>query len=194
MAGAIILAGGENTRIGQDKALLEFGGQPLLKIITDRLAGFFENLYVVTPEPEQYYFLERVSFVRDLFPDNKNITEAIYSGLSASREADNFVCACDMPYLNIKLVEYLFKLKGGFDAVVPVIEGKPAALHTVYSKNCLPVMEKIMAKGIKKVSRIFRDLNIKYVPENALVTEDPALKSFFHIKTYIDYLLVQNDF
>src|SRR5437764_9541337 len=120
MAGAIILAGGENTRIGQNKALLDLGGQPLIKIMINRLSEFFENLYIVTTYPEEYYFLEQVNFVTDLYSE-KNILQAIYSGLAASNEPDNFVCAGDMPYLNIKLIEYLFKIKGSFDVVVPVV-------------------------------------------------------------------------
>lgn len=193
MAGAIILAGGENTRIGQNKALLDLGGQPLIKIIINKLTGFFDNLYIVTNKPEEYYFFDKVIFVQDLYPE-KNSFEAIYSGLSASKEPDNFVCACDMPYLNIKLIEYLFNIKSDFDVVAPVVENKPVAMHTVYSKTCLPVMEKSLAKKNKKVNRILRDLNVKYVPEEALITEDPGLKSFYHIKTYLDYILVRQDF
>jgi molybdopterin-guanine dinucleotide biosynthesis protein A len=193
MAGAIILAGGENTRIGQNKALLDLGGQPLIQIITSKLSSLFENIYIVTNTPEEYSFLDKVNFVRDAGP-GKNTLEAIYSGLAASKETDNFVCACDMPYLNIKLIEYLFKLKAGFDIVAPVFEYKPVALHTIYAKSCIAVIEKSLAKGNKKFARILRDLNVKYVPEEALITEDQTLKSFFHIKTYLDYMLVQADF
>jgi len=193
-AGAIILAGGENTRTGQNKALFDLGGIPLIKRITDKLSGAFSNLYIVTTYPEEYSFLENVTFISDITPERKNSLEAIYSGLAGSREEYNFICACDMPYLNIKLIEYLFQIKAGFDVVAPIVEYKPAFMHTVYSRSCIPVIEKILEKNNKKVSRILRDLNVKYVPEEALNSEDPGLKSFYHIKTYIDYLLVGQDF
>lgn len=194
MAGAIILAGGENTRTGQNKALLDLGGQPLIKRITRIFAGYFENIYIVTTYPEEYFFLEGVKLVSDLIPEKKNSLEAIFSGLCASSDADNFVCACDMPYLNLKLIDYLFRIKSDFDVVAPLVSYKPAAMHTIYTKACIPFMEKSLAKNNKKISKILRDLNVKYVPEEALISEDPELKSFYHIKTYLDYMLVQPDF
>jgi molybdopterin-guanine dinucleotide biosynthesis protein A len=191
MAGAIILAGGKNERTGQNKALLELGDKPLIQLITDKISQLFKQIYIVTSTPEEYNFLKGVRIVPDLLPE-KNILEAIYSGLYASEEQDNFVCACDMPYLNINLIKYLFEIKGSFDVVVPVVNYKIASLHTIYSKSCLPAIEKNISK--KKVSKIFRDLNVKYVPQEALAIEDPKLLSFFHIKTYLDYMLVQKDF
>ncbi len=191
MAGAIILAGGKNERTGQNKALFELADKPLIELIINKLRQLFNNIYLVTPNPEEYHFLNDINIVPDLLPQ-KNVLEAIYSGLSASKDEDNFVCACDMPYLNLRLINYLFEIKGHFDAVVPTINHKIVTLHTIYSKSCISVIEKNINK--KKVSNVLRDLNVKYVPQEALVTEDPNLLSFFHIKTYLDYMIVQKDF
>lgn len=189
---SIILAGGENSRMGENKALIEISSQPLIKNLVDKLKPISDKVYIVTSNPSEYSFLQNVVFVPDIFPEKKSILEAIYSGLKASESEYNFVCSCDLPYLNIKLVEYLFSLKNQFDLVLPLFNNTPQTLHAFYSKNAIQAMEKVLEKGNKKLIRIFRDLNIKYVPETALATEDPKLLSFFSIKTYLDYMLCKD--
>lgn len=189
---SIILAGGESSRMGENKALIQISSQPLIKNLVDKLKPISEKIYVVTDNPAEYDFLEDVVFVPDIFPEKKSILEAIYSGLKASESEYNFVCSCDLPYLNTNLVQYLFSLKNQFDIVLPLFNNEPQTLHAFYSKTCLSSIEKVLEKGNKKIIRIFRDLNIKYVPETALVTEDPKLLSFFTIKTYLDYMLCKD--
>lgn len=189
---SIILAGGESSRIGENKALLSVMEEPLIKIVKERLEEISNKIYIVTLNPEDYSFLENVEFVKDVYPEKKSILEAMYSGLKASTEEYNFICSCDLPYLNTNLVNYLYSLTTNFDAVVPIFNNDTKTLHAFYSKKCLEPMEKVLEKGNKKVSRIFRDLNIKYVPENALIEEDDKLLSFFSVKTYLDYMLCKD--
>ncbi|MFN8671088.1 MAG: molybdenum cofactor guanylyltransferase [Candidatus Sericytochromatia bacterium] len=192
---SIILSGGNSTRIGQNKALLEVSGKTLIEVMVDNLKKISSKIYIVTDTPEEYTFFSNdnnISFVKDIFPEKKSILAAMYSGLKVSEENYNFICSCDLPYLNINLINYLYSLKSDFDAIIPIFNNEPKTLHAFYSKNTLKVMEKVLDKGNKKVSRIFRDLNIKYVPQNALESEDEKLLSFFSIKTYLDYMLVNN--
>ena len=65
MAGAIILAGGQSTRIGQNKALLELDGIPLIKIMVNKLGEYFDNIYVVSEAV-------KIPILRPLIGDNKN--------------------------------------------------------------------------------------------------------------------------
>lgn len=194
MASAIILAGGENTRYGDNKALIDLGGKPLIKIIIDKISPLFNKVYVVTNNTSDYYSLDNIEIVKDLYPENRSTLEAIYSGLKASDDKDNMVFACDMPYLNTNLIQDMINNIKDYDLVMPVIKGKPVTFHTIYTKNCLPVMEKALEKKHKKVSRIFRELNVKYIQEDKLKELDPDLNSFFHIKTFVDYLVAQKDF
>lgn len=196
---SIILAGGESSRIGENKALLNVMEEPLIKIVKERLEKISNKTYIVTLNPEDYSFLDNVEFVKDnvefvkdIYPEKKSILEAMYSGLKASTDEYNFICSCDLPYLNTNLVNYLYSLTPSFDAVIPIFNNDTKTLHAFYSKKCLDPMEKVLEKGNKKVSRIFRDLNIKYIPEKALIEEDDKLLSFFSVKTYLDYMLCKD--
>lgn len=194
MTAGIILAGGENTRYGTNKALIDLGGQPLIKLISDKLFQLFPKVYVVTNTPEEYSFLDKVEFVPDLLPEKKGILEALYSGLKQSSEDENFFFACDMPYLNLELIQKMLEIKNNFDVVIPVIKRKPTPFHTIFKKSCLPSMERTLEKGSKKLAMVFRDLNVKYVPEEFLKEYDENLNSFFHIITFVDYLVASKDF
>lgn len=217
MFASIVLAGGDSSRIGENKALLKVQNKTLIELIVDKLSTISPKIYIVTHDKNEYSFLKNVEIIEDypvikdeksVTSDNsafslldfssydkpRNILNAIYTGVDQSEYDYNFVCACDVPNLNISLIKYMYSLKSQYDIVIPTIENKPVTLHTFYRKNNLPVMKKVLDKGNKQVKRIFRDLNVKYIPEEALRSEDPELKAFFHIKTPLDYILTQTDY
>lgn len=214
MFASIILAGGDSSRIGDNKALLELNGKTLIEIVIEKLKEVSEKIYIVTHNKSEFSFLNNVEIIEDYELKNetnnelknipllnflntekpRNILNAIYTGLKESEYQDNFICGCDMPYLNVELIKYLYSFKNQYDAIVPVIEGKPISLHTFYNKNSLDVMEKSINKNNKVVRKIFRDLNTKYLPEEVIKPIDKDLKSFFHIKTRLDYILTKTDY
>ncbi len=214
MFASIILAGGDSSKIGENKALLKINDRTLIEVIIDKLSKISSKVYIVTQDKNEFNFLKNVEIIED-YPVNKknndlmlndsiinlsftekpkNILNAIYTGLNTSEYKDNFICACDMPSLNTNLINYIYSLKSQYDAIIPTIENKPIILHSFYNKSSLKAMKTTLDQGSKQVKRIFRDLNVKYIPETALRIDDPELKSFFHIKTRLDYILAHADF
>ncbi|MFN8577290.1 MAG: molybdenum cofactor guanylyltransferase [Candidatus Sericytochromatia bacterium] len=211
MFASIILAGGDSSRIGENKALLNINGKSLIENIIDKLKLISSKIYIVTNNRSDYEFLNNVELLEDYpshnqslsqiniplldinsYESSKNILNAIYTGLKESEYEYNFVCACDMPNLNIDLINEIFSYKNQYDCLVPVINYKPITLHTFYSKNCLEVIKSSLDKGNKVTRKIFRDLNTKYINDDILKNKDNELKSFFHIKTRLDYILSQS--
>jgi len=56
----IILAGGENRRMGADKAFLEIAGKPLIEHILRVFLERFEQTIIVTRTPDRYQGLYAV--------------------------------------------------------------------------------------------------------------------------------------
>jgi molybdenum cofactor guanylyltransferase len=155
----VILAGGKSRRMGgSPKALLPFGGRPLIEHIAETLRTVLPDCLVVTNTPELYGSLD-LPMVGDVFPEGGSLG-GIYSGLRAV-SGDAAVCvACDMPFLSSRLVAYLAGRSTEADVVVPDAGGELQTLHAVYSKACLPVMEQRLRAGQLKITGIFEDVRV----------------------------------
>ena len=78
----VILAGGRSRRMGgSPKALLPFGGRPLIEHIAETLRSVLPDCLVVTNTPELYALLG-LPMVGDVFPEGGSLG-GIYSGLRA---------------------------------------------------------------------------------------------------------------
>ncbi len=114
---AVILAGGESRRMGREKAFVELGGVPLVKRVIEGVAPICTEIIFVTNDAARYtQFGYRT--VADVYP-GKGSLGGIFSGLQAAREEYALAVACDMPFLNPKLLSYLFSLAPSFDVVIP---------------------------------------------------------------------------
>ena len=67
MLSVVIQAGGQSSRMGQDKALKLFLGRPLIQRVIERLQPIADELLVTTNHPEDYAFLNLPLFT-DLKP------------------------------------------------------------------------------------------------------------------------------
>jgi len=101
LGGAIILAGGDSSRFGFPKPLLELDGMPLIEIIVRRLSYLFEQVTVVTDRQDLFTSLP-VKLTGDLLTGyEKSPLRGIHAGLSVSELPYQFVVACDMPFINL---------------------------------------------------------------------------------------------
>ena len=101
----IILSGGKSTRMGENKALIPIDGVPIIERIHRLFQELFEEVIIVSNEKHLYKRLS-ARIVADLLPD-KGALGGLYTGLFFSSFHHAFCVACDMPFLNGKLIEYL---------------------------------------------------------------------------------------
>ncbi|MBI5699276.1 molybdenum cofactor guanylyltransferase [Candidatus Saganbacteria bacterium] len=176
----IILAGGKSSRLGKDKAFVKFEGVPIIERILSVLGTLFGKCLIVTNTPEKYADLG-CRVVTDVY-QGVGPLGGLHAGLTASDSERNLVTACDMPLINQELVKYLINVKGQ-DAVVPVVKGFPEPLLAVYSKKCLPAIDKMIRGGQYKISRLYDKVATKFIDEKELREIDPELLSFCNINT-----------
>jgi len=181
----IVLAGGENRRMGADKAFLPIAGSPLIEHVLRPLKRLFREIIVVTNSPDRYAAYG-VSVVRDAFNKRGPLT-GIYSGLLHSTDEYNFVVACDMPFLNARLIAYMTALAEGYDAVVPTIGEFMEPLHAVYYKGIIPVIEERIRQNDQRIRNMLANLRIRYVLKEEIDRFDPERKSFKNLNTRQDY-------
>jgi molybdopterin-guanine dinucleotide biosynthesis protein A len=182
----IILAGGESRRMGTDKALLDINGRPMIEHVLAVFADLFEKTIIVTNTPDRYrmFGVELTSDVLDI----RGPLTGIYSGLLRSCDEYNFVAACDMPFLNPRLIAYLGELAAGHDAVVPMFGcGFLEPLHAIYRRGILAVIETQVRKQDRGIRGMFDYIQVRYVPEDEIVRFDPQMQSFRNLNTPREY-------
>jgi molybdopterin-guanine dinucleotide biosynthesis protein A len=181
----IILAGGENKRMGVDKAFLTVAGMPMIEHILLALRPVVHQIIIVTNVPERYRSYH-AKVVTDML-DRRGPLTGMYSGLVSSVSEYNIVVACDMPFLNSGLLSYLMGLAPGYDAVVPVVGELTEPLHAVYSKKMLPLIEERIHEDERRIQGIFGRANVRYVTEEEIRRFDPERRSFINLNTPQQY-------
>ncbi len=184
----VILAGGMSRRLGRNKVLLPVGGEPLINRVSNRLSQVADRMVVVVNNSQRASEID--------LPDGVRVVEDIHSGratlggiFTGLSEADthwSIVVACDMPFLNPRLLESMLELRRGYDAVVPMVDGYPEPTHAVYSKSCLPAIERRLLANDLKIARFFDEVRVHYPSDGLIAGIDPEGLSFFNINTQQD--------
>ncbi|HET6421501.1 MAG TPA: molybdenum cofactor guanylyltransferase [Geobacteraceae bacterium] len=114
---AVILAGGNSTRMMSNKAMLPYRGERFIERIHRQMASIFPEVMVVTNTPELYRFLS-FRTVSDMNP-GKCTLAGIHAGLVDGATRTIFVVACDMPDLDEMLVRHIASRAGQGNVVIP---------------------------------------------------------------------------
>jgi molybdenum cofactor guanylyltransferase len=170
---AVILAGGQSSRMGFNKALLDIGGTPLIHILFNRILTLTNNIVISSNDIESYRFLNI-----PVIPDHY-LGHGPLAGLHAAMLWDAcslyIVLACDLPNLHAALLRRLISFTQGFDAAIPrTRDGLAHPLCAIYRRTCLPAVEKALLRGSNKVVETFFDksLAIRWVDPDEGQFED----------------------
>lgn len=182
---AVILAGGENSRFGgKPKSDIIVEGSTILKKTFTTIEIIFDEIIIVANSPVNLTAQHRFIVVPDIIKGAGPLG-GIHAGLKASSGKAVFVFACDMPYLNIGLIEKqigIFQMSD-YEGLVPLLNGKPEPLHSIYSVKLLPLIEKSLKGKIYSIMKLFPDMHIKYM---RIKNTDPEARSFININSPSD--------
>jgi molybdopterin-guanine dinucleotide biosynthesis protein A len=180
----VIQAGGESRRMGADKALLPFLGQPLILRPLNRLAGLADEVLVTSNQPESYRFLG-LTPIPDLLPGFGALS-GLYTALSVASHPYVAVVACDMPFASLELFAFELVLlrETGADAVIPRSEAGTEPFHAVYRREtCLPHVRAALENGKRRVDAWFPQVLIRYLEPAEIIAYDPDQRAFLNINT-----------
>ncbi len=153
------------------------------------LQGIFGQVILVTNEPLKYSYLD-LEIVLDLIPESGPLV-GIYTGLFYSSHSYSFITACDMPFLNRKVIEYMLTIKKNYDVVIPHLNDGYHPLHALYSKRCLKFIEELISEDNLKITDFFNRVKVREVPSDEIISLDPDLRSFLNINTPKDLEKIQ---
>lgn len=175
---ALILAGGESRRMGQDKACMLLGEQTLLQRVAAIVQPLFSEVIVSTRERRADCDLPQVLDA----PMHSGPLAGLAAGLECIKTPWMFAVACDMPFITPRLIENMAARRDNFDAVVPVFQGYPQLLAAFYATRIEHELRDVLQGGGKRSLReLLARLRVCYVDEADIPEADHA--GFFDLDT-----------
>ncbi len=179
---AILLAGGQSSRFGSDKALVSFAGMKLIEYIYNSLDQNFKNVIVVGSKDE-YSFLKGAEIREDIY-QNKGPLAGIYTGLYFSKSSYNFICGCDMPFLNSHYFNFLKEEIRKYpkkEIIVPKYNNHLEPLAAVYQRSLITkIKDEILADNLK-IKSFYSKSTKEIINEKSLNRNFDLEKLFFNL-------------
>jgi molybdopterin-guanine dinucleotide biosynthesis protein A len=186
-ATGIVLAGGLSRRMGQDKALLKLGGRTSLQLAAESVSAVCAELVIATADrPAQHLPNLSPIWVTDP-PGAAGPLAGLAAGLSVASNPTVIVVACDMPFLNERLLLHLLTSVADGDAAVPLVGGRAQPLHAAYSTDCLPTVRTLLRLGARSMHDLLSRLRVRYIAESRCLDLDPDGLSSFNMNTTDDF-------
>ena len=183
--GCAVLAGGKSSRMGTDKALLEFKGENFIERLCKEL-DYFEEKVIARGNRSG---IENVSWniIPDIYPERGPIG-GLHAVLSECKSDAMFCVSCDMPLLQRHVATILCAcMKEGVDAVIAVTEdGRKHPLCGVYRKSVLAVLEEQILSGNNRMMAALNKMQVNYV-----TLDSKNSQQLKNINTPEDYLEIK---
>jgi molybdopterin-guanine dinucleotide biosynthesis protein A len=183
-----IQAGGQSSRMGQDKALLPFLGQPLIQRVIQRIAYLADEVLVTSNDPGSYQFLG-LPVTPDVVP-GVGALGGLYTALKTARFPFVGVVACDLPFANPDLLKACrdILLETGADAVIPSTEVGLEPLHAVYRRDtCLPMVEAAVKAGQRRAISWHDKAEVRILTPAEVRKYDPQGVTFWNVNTLEEF-------
>ncbi len=172
---AFVLAGGQSSRMGRDKAFLRLGGRTLLERALEAARVVTADVRIVGQKEK---FAAYGPVIEDLYPGRGPLA-GIHAALRASSAELNLVLGVDTPFLDPGFLRYLLEEAKHSGAVVtaPRIGGQNQPLCAVYRREFGDLAEPALRAGRNKIDSLFAGTSVQII-EEALIRElafDPGM-------------------
>ena len=179
----VIQAGGQSSRMGQDKGLVSFGPATLLEYILAQVSTIGQDLFIISNNLEAY-----TDFGYPVYPDvipGIGALGGVYSALHYAKTDYILLLAVDMPFVNQDLAKYLISLASDYDVVIPKLstKGYLEPFRAVYSRKCLVPIKQMIDKDERKVISFFDLVRVRMVEPEEVYPFDPEGKTFLNVNT-----------
>ena len=144
---AVLLCGGRSTRMGRDKAFIDWNGRPLWQVQLEKLQQLGPNRLLISCREEQG-IVSDAEIIFDPIDSNDGPLGAITRCLELVKKP-LLVLAVDMPWMTVEFLRDQI-LPGGFFRGPHGFE----ALCAVYEPAMLPAMQKALAERRLALQRV----------------------------------------
>lgn len=160
----VILAGGKSSRMGQDKGMMYFKGQPMVSWVIQCMKEI--TPYISISTNDHSYIKWGLPMIEDHEKEQGPLAGLI-SSLSQVSYEDVLVLSCDMPFVEPFVLQRLLDESEGAEIVVPKIEGRVYPLCAYYKRSCLPKLKMLFEQGERRMQDVIKQFNCQEVSFSA---------------------------
>jgi formate dehydrogenase accessory protein FdhD len=178
---AVLLAGGQSSRMGFDKQTLCVGDTRLTDLIFRQLTEVFDDIVVVTGRPELYAG-RPVRVVSDILSGVGPLA-GIHAGLLASRSDYIYLMACDMPSFSPAFTRHMMGCLRNERACVTRFGDWIEPFHGFYHISLLTGIEDFVASGKRNIFKFLERYEVCYIEESKTREYTPDWSLFDNLNT-----------
>lgn len=190
---AVILAGGNSSRMGFDKQCIKLNGKLLIEGQIQILQNIFSEVVVVSNKPELYKDSKCI-LIEDQLKDFGPMG-GIHAGLMAAKSQFSYFVACDMPHINQAYILYMLNIINAENpcpqAIITRFGQWLEPFNAFYSKSAISVFEEAYNEKTKKISKALERVQVRYIEEAEARKFSPDWSMFANINTQEDLNILQ---
>jgi molybdopterin-guanine dinucleotide biosynthesis protein A len=149
---AALLAGGKSSRMGQDKATLEWEGQVLWQRQIELLESLNPAQLLISGRPDGPYVGSMYDVIFDM-DNNLGPLSGLNSLLLKCKTSRLLVLAVDMPWMTKEILEKLLSFE---DGVIPELNGFWEGAAAVYPSDIMPQVRNILQSPDRSLQSLAR--------------------------------------
>ena len=189
--GAIILCGGQSSRMGRDKASLDFGGEPMLQRIVSLVSQVVNPSRIVVVASSYQVIPELPTSVRVARDrqTGRGPLEGFAAGLRVLQPQCDvvFLTSCDSPRLVPEFVERMLKIRATAEIAVPFDGHYEYPLAAVYRTSILTHVDFLLNENRLSLRSLFDRVSTLRIPTDSLRDVDPNLTTLENLNSPEDY-------
>jgi molybdopterin-guanine dinucleotide biosynthesis protein A len=187
---AAILAGGRARRFGgRDKSRLVVGGRTIIVRQLEVLQQLTSDVFVVGPADGRFDDLG-VRVYPDRIPD-AGALGGLYTALDAATTERVLVVACDLPFLDAKVLARLVALADGHDAAWIRTARGPEPLVACYQRTIRARIADRLARDERRIADLEQELDIAWLEGEELSRIGARADFLANLNSPDDYARVQ---
>ena len=158
----VIFAGGKSSRMGEDKALLPFGGfSTLTQYQYNKLSQLFSHVYISTKNSTKFDF--EANFIEDI-EDVYAPTLGFISAFKTLKVDAFFAISVDTPFITQEIFSKIINTdKKNYNATIAKLNGKVQPLCGIYHQTLLNDFEEMLREDRHKLGFLLQKKETKYV-------------------------------
>lgn len=161
----LVLAGGRSTRMGEDKALLNWHGKEQMYYLADLLRKYCNEVFISCRSEQASTIDKKYKVITDEYEDAGPLA-AIVSAFHQDKNCGWLIVACDLPLLEADTIQYLFHQRN-VTFVATAFQSPhnnlPEPLVAIWEPAALPMLETAVSQGRYSPQSVLMNAKIKMI-------------------------------